>query len=75
MANFIREMLSGEKNISSKRVNGTIGWLTAIVFIGIWQHDLIFELMVTSAALVGLDTIKSGISGLKNRKEVGNSEK
>ena len=70
MANFLKEMFSGEKSISSKRVNGTIGWLTALVFIGIWQHDLIFELMVTSAALIGLDTIKSGLARIKRKKSI-----
>lgn len=75
MANFLKEMLSGEKAISSKRVNGTIGWLASLVFIGIWQHDLIFEMMVTSAALIGLDTLKNGLSGMKSKKGIEDSEK
>ena len=68
-------MFSGEKSISSKRVNGTIGWLTALVFIGIWQHDLIFELMVTSAALIGLDTLKTCLAGMKSKNGIKDSEK
>ena len=75
MANFLKEMLSGEKTISSKRVNGTIGWLVSLVFIGIWQHDLIFEMMVTSAALIGLDTVKSGLSRIKSKNDIVDSEK
>lgn len=75
MANFLKEMLSGEKAISSKRVNGTIGWLASLVFIGIWQHDLIFEMMVTSATLIGLDTLKNGLSGMKSKKGIEDSEK
>lgn len=57
MKKFIVDMLSSEGNVSSKRVLGAIGFISAIVFIGIWQHDLINLLLITSASLVGLQTI------------------
>jgi hypothetical protein len=57
MKKFIIDMLSSEGNVSSKRVLGAIGFLSAIVFIGIWSHDLINLLLITSASLVGLQTI------------------
>lgn len=50
-------MLSSEGNVSSKRVLGAIGYIAAIVFISIWAHDLINLLLITSASLVGLQTI------------------
>jgi hypothetical protein len=57
MKKFIIDMLSSEGNVSSKRVLGAIGFIAAIVFIGIWSHDLINLLLITSASLVGLQTI------------------
>ena len=50
-------MLSNSTGVSSKRVLGLIGYLAAIVFIALWQHDLIDLLLVTSASLVGLETV------------------
>lgn len=57
MKKFIIDMLSSEGNVSSKRVLGAIGFLSAIVFIAIWQRNLIDMLLITSASLVGLQTV------------------
>jgi len=57
MKKFIIDMLSSEGNVSSKRVLGAIGFLSAIVFIAIWSRDLIDMLLITSASLVGLQTV------------------
>lgn len=70
---FIKQMFSENNKISSKRVNGTIGWVCAIVFIAIWNRDLIAEMMYTSAALIGLDSLKNGILGLKKSDKNSNS--
>ena len=67
MEKFLREMLSNENNISSKRVLGTIGFICSIVFIALWSRDLIDMLLITSASLVGLETI-SGIFVPKAKK-------
>lgn len=51
----VKEIHSAEDGKwSSKRVYGAIGFISVIVFVAIWQHDLISELMFTSAALLGL---------------------
>lgn len=55
--NFIKRIYASDSPTSSKRFFGSIGWIAAIVFIGIWQRDLTNELMYTSAALIGLDTV------------------
>ena len=75
MANFLKEMFSGEKSISSKRVNGTVGWLVFIVYVGVFDHELIDLVGWISASLIGLDTLKSGLIGIKSNKGAENSEK
>lgn len=50
-------MLSNNDSVSSKRVLGVIGFVCSIIFIAIWQHDLIDLLLLTSASLVGLETV------------------
>ena len=57
MGNFIKEMLSSQSNVSSKRVIGSIGYIAAIIFIAIWQHDMIDMLLITSASLLGLEKV------------------
>jgi len=59
MKKFFKDMLSNSAAVSSKRVLGMIGWLAAIVFIALWARDLIDLLLVTSASLVGLETVTS----------------
>ena len=54
---FIANSLKAEKPESSKRLFGAIGFICAIVFIAIWQHDLIETLLFVSATLLGLETV------------------
>ena len=56
---FIRGIFTENTPESSKRVFGAIGFICAIVFIAIWDHDLIIELLYVSASLIGLSTIVS----------------
>lgn len=51
---FIKASLTKDSPESSKRLFGSIGFISAIVMITIWQHDLISELLFTSAGLIGL---------------------
>ena len=57
MKKFIKELFSSSDGISSKRIFGAIGYISAIVFIGIWMHDMTEILLITSASLLGLETI------------------
>ena len=50
---FLARLLDTKSPLSSKRFFGGIGFLAAIVFIAIWQHDLINELLYVSASLIG----------------------
>ena len=54
---FLQAIYQSDKPESSKRFFGSIGFLSAIVFIALWQRGLINELMYVSVALVGFDTI------------------
>lgn len=51
---FLRNILSKDSPESSKRLFGAIGFLLSIVFIAIWQHEMINELLYVSSALIGL---------------------
>lgn len=51
---FLRNILSKDSPESSKRLFGAIGFLSSIVFIAIWQHEMINELLYVSSALIGL---------------------
>ncbi len=53
-------MLSKSTNVSSKRVNGTIGFICSIIFIAIWARTEIPTLLYVSALLLGLETV-SGV--------------
>jgi hypothetical protein len=57
MKNFIKNMFSSDSEVSSKRVFGAIGFISSIVFIAIWKRDLIEVLLITSASMIGLETI------------------
>lgn len=54
MKQFIRDMLSGGSDVSSKRVMGVIGYLTGLVFVGVFDHELISTVIYVSAGLLGL---------------------
>lgn len=59
MKKFIKDMLGSQTGVSSKRVLGMIGYNAAIIFIALWARDLIDLLLITSASLVGLETVTS----------------
>jgi hypothetical protein len=60
MKKWITDMLSKSTNVSSKRVNGTIGFICSIIFIAIWARTEIPTLLYVSALLLGLETV-SGV--------------
>ena len=57
MNKFIKDMLSNSEGVSSKRVLGLVGYVCAIIIIFIWQRNLTDLLLITSASLVGLETV------------------
>ena len=59
MKKFFKDMFSSETGVSSKRVFGGLGFMCAIVFIALWSRDLIDMLLITSASMIGLETISA----------------
>lgn len=60
----MQKFLSWLKNVhsigaseSAKRLYGAIGFIVAIVYIAIWDHDSIVTLLYVSAGLLGLESI------------------
>lgn len=54
MLEFIKNMYSSASDISSKRVFGSLGYITGIVYVGVFDHSLIGTVIYVSAALLGL---------------------
>ena len=69
MRQFFSNLFSSQSPTSSKRFFGGVGFVCSVVFIAIWQHDLINELLYVSASLIGLDTVKSGLTMIKSPKK------
>ena len=70
MKRFIKDMLTNGTGVSSKRVNGTLGWLLcSFVFVyssiykGLGEYHLLY--MGFCTALLGLDSV---LNVFKNRK-------
>jgi hypothetical protein len=57
MKKILKDIFSSSDGISSKRVFGAIGFIFSIIYIGIWQRELTDLLLVTSASMIGLETI------------------
>lgn len=57
MKKFLKDMFSSGDSVSAKRVFGGIGFVCSIAFIAIWNRDLIDMLLITSASLIGLQTV------------------
>lgn len=57
MNKFLKDMFSSGDSVSAKRVFGGIGFVCSIVFIAIWNRELIDMLLITSASLIGLQTV------------------
>ena len=56
---FVANSMKADTVESSKRLFGAIGFITALVYIAIWGHDLIETLLFVSAALLGLETVSN----------------
>lgn len=54
---FVASSLRSNADESSKRLFGAIGFICSIIFIAIWSHSLFQELLYTSVALLGLETL------------------
>ena len=52
--NFLKNIFNSQSEVSSKRLFGGIGFISSIVFIGVFDHNLISTLLYVSAALLGL---------------------
>ena len=59
MKKFFKDMFSSDNGVSSKRVFGGIGFICSIIYIALWSRDLIDFLLITSASMIGLETITS----------------
>ena len=71
MKKFIKDMLTNGSGVSSKRVNGTLGWLLcSFVFVyssiskGLGEYHILY--MGFCTALLGLDSV---LNVFKNRKQ------
>jgi hypothetical protein len=72
MRNFIQNLIDFIKNIflkdspeSSKRFFGGIGFISSIVFIGVFDHSLISTLLYVSATLIGLGIVDGVVNKMK----------
>lgn len=66
MLEFVKDIYQSDKPASSKRFFGSIGFICAIVFIGVWKHDLIAELMYVSAGMITADKVINAFTRNKN---------
>lgn len=69
MLDFIRNVFKSDSPESSKRFFGAIGFLSAIFFIAFFDRTLITELLYTSSALIGLDTVQKLGSLFRNKEK------
>jgi hypothetical protein len=65
---FLGNVYKSESPESSKRFFGSIGFLTAIVYIALWDRTLINELMYVSAGMVGFDAVVKLIGYFRKKK-------
>ena len=75
---FITKMISGKSDVSSKRVNGSIGFLAGVILVCIItltsieltevKKDLLVSLLVVSAALLGV-TVFEGLKRTVKKQE------
>lgn len=72
LLHYLKGVHSSGAAESAKRFYGGIGWLCVLVYIPVFDRELIGELMIVSASLIGLETAKSLlsnlISGIKKKK-------
>lgn len=65
---FVAQALRSNTDESSKRLFGAIGFICSIIFIGLWERDLIKELLFVSAGLLGMETVFKLFSISKKKK-------
>ena len=65
---FLKGIYSSTDPTSSKRFFGSIGYICAVVFIALWQKDLIETLLYVSAMLIGLETVTNLIGKFSKPK-------
>jgi hypothetical protein len=65
--NFIARFFKKSTDESSKRLNGTIGFIAVVIVICGFEHQYIRELLYTSAALLGLGIADSLTSKIKEK--------
>lgn len=65
--NYIARFFLKSSDESSKRLNGTIGFLAVVVVICGFEHQFLRELLYTSAALLGLGIADSLTSKIKEK--------
>ena len=66
LLHYLKGVHSSGTSESAKRFYGGIGWVCVLVYVPIFDRDLIGELMIVSASLIGLETAKSLLSDLIN---------
>jgi hypothetical protein len=62
---FIKNIYQKDSPESSKRFFGSIGFITSIVFIGVFDHSLISTLLYVSTTLIGLGVVDGFINKMK----------
>ena len=73
---FLRDIHVADSNVSSKRFYGGVTYLMGSLFIVSVQRELMKELLLVSATLIGLDSAFKGLSNIvnsHNEKNSGNS--
>ena len=66
LLHYLKGVHSSGTAESAKRFYGGIGWMCVLVYIPLFDRELIGELMIVSASLIGLETAKSLLSDLIN---------
>ena len=66
LLHYLKGVHSSGTAESAKRFYGGIGWVCVLVYVPIFDRELIGELMIVSASLIGLETAKSLLSDLIN---------
>jgi hypothetical protein len=67
LLSFLKEIHLSDSNVSSKRFYGGITYLMASYTILCCQRGLTNELLYTSAALIGLDSVFKGVASIRNK--------
>jgi|WetSurMetagenome_2_1015567.scaffolds.fasta_scaffold1250476_2 hypothetical protein len=69
ITHFIGLMYSSDSGVSSKRIFGSIGFICTIIIIWTKKPEYVPELLYTSAALLGLETIFNAVKSFSNNNK------